>query len=161
MEDINIFETIRNDNLIKYLKLKRDEIKDENELNLIDLKIKELEGNSIIKEKLVEKEDTELFFEKLDTEVNKYALFKSWNRLTHNQKKDQLIIYIDNLIQAENIDYVKKVVLEYLDAGMINSSKYIQYNSKEAKISSIKFLEYDNDTNKYKIQLNLKKTSSI
>jgi len=161
MEDINIFETIRNDNLIKYLKLKRDKIKDENELNLIDLKIKELEGNSIIKEKLVEKEDTELFFEKLDTEVNKYALFKSWNRLTYNQKKDQLIIYIDNLIQAKNIDYVKKVVLEYLDAGMINSSKYIQYDSKQAKISSIKFLEYDNDTDKYNIQLNLKKTPSI
>ena len=52
------------------------------------------------------------------------------------------------------------MVLEYLDAGMINSSKYIQYDSKEAKISSIKFLEYDNDTDKYNIQLNLKKTSS-
>ena len=161
MEDINIFETIRNDNLIKYLKLKRDEIKDENELNLIDLKIKELEGTSIIKDKILEKEDTELFFEKLDTEVNKYALFKSWNRLTQDQKKNQLIIYIDNLIQAENIDYLKKVVLEYLDAGMLNSSKYIQYDSKEAKICSIKFLEYDNNTNKYDIQLNLKKTSSI
>jgi len=161
MEDINIFETIRNDNLIKYLKLKRDEIKDENELNLIDLKIKELEGTIIIKDKILEKEDTELFFEKLDTEVNKYALFKSWNRLTQDQKKNQLIIYIDNLIQAENIDYLKKVVLEYLDAGMLNSSKYIQYDSKEAKICSIKFLEYDNNTNKYDIQLNLKKTSSI
>jgi hypothetical protein len=161
MEDIDIFETIRNDNLIKYLKFKRINIKNENELNLIDLKIKELESSIINTKQEVKKNDTELFFEKLDNEVNKYALFKSWNRLTHEQKKDQLIIYIDNLIQAENIDYVKKVVLEYLDAGMINSSKYIQYNSKEAKISSIKFLEYDNDTNKYKIQLNLKKTSSI
>ena len=44
---------------------------------------------------------------------------------------------------------------------MLNSSKYIQYDSKEAKICSIKFLEYDNNTNKYDIQLNLKKTSSI
>ena len=70
-------------------------------------------------------------------------------------------MYIDNLIQSKNIDYVKKVVLEYLDAGMINSSKYILYDSKQAKISSIKFLEYDNDTDKYNIQLNLKKTSSI
>ena len=160
MEDIDIFDTIRNDNLVKYLKIKRQKIRDENELNLIDLKIKELESTSPDK-KVEKKNDTELFFEKLDNEVNKYALFKSWNRLTHSQKKDQLIVYIDNLIQAKNIDYVKKVVLEYLDAGMINSSKYILYDSKQAKISSIKFLEYDNDTDKYNIQLNLKKTSSI
>ena len=160
MEDIDIFDTIRNDNLVKYLKIKRQKIRDENELNLIDLKIKELESTSPDK-KVEKKNDTELFFEKLDNEVNKYALFKSWNRLTHSQKKDQLIVYIDNLIQSKNIDYVKKVVLEYLDAGMINSSKYILYDSKQAKISSIKFLEYDNDTDKYNIQLNLKKTSSI
>ena len=160
MEDIDIFDTIRNDNLVKYLKIKRLKIRDENELNLIDLKIKELESTSPDK-KVEKKNDTELFFEKLDNEVNKYALFKSWNRLTHSQKKDQLIVYIDNLIQTKNIDYVKKVVLEYLDAGMINSSKYILYDSKQAKISSIKFLEYDNDTDKYNIQFNLKKTSSI
>ena len=160
MEDNDIFETIRNENIIKYLKLKRQSIRDENELNLIDLKIKELETNIISKDE-VKKDDTQLFFEKLDSEVNKYALFKSWNRLTYDQKKSQINIYIDNLIQADNIDYVRKVVNEYLDAGLMNSSKTVQYNSKEAKVSTIHFLEYNNNSNKYEIKLNLKKTSSI
>ena len=92
MEDNDIFETIRNENIIKYLKLKRQNIRDENELNLIDLKIKELETNIISKDE-VKKDDTQLFFEKLDSEVNKYALFKSWNRLTYDQKKKDLYLY--------------------------------------------------------------------
>ena len=161
MEDTNIFETIRKDTVIKYLKIKRDDMRDEGDLKSIDLKIKELEDDIIIINTIKNKDVSELFFEKLDTEVNKYALFKSWNRLTYEQKKAQLMVYIDNLIQADNIDHVKKVVIEYLDAGMIKSSKYIQYSSKEGKISSIKFLEYDNNTNQYNIILKLKKTSSI
>ena len=161
MEYTNEFTNLKNRILIKHLEYKREFIKDENELNIIDLKLKELKSNSII----AKKEDKDIknsFLDKIDNDFQKYALFKTWNRLTKEQKILQLKLYLDNLIDADNITNIKEVLLQYLECGIL-SNKYIVYDSKSAKISNIKCLKFDNDTNSYRIEIKqkIKKVKSV
>lgn len=161
MEYTNEFTSLKNTILIKHLEYKREFIKDENELNIIDLKLKELKSNSII----AKKEDKDIknsFLDKIDNDFQKYALFKTWNRLTKEQKILQLKLYLDNLIDADNITNIKEVLLQYLECGIL-SNKYIVYDSKSAKISNIKCLKFDNDTNSYRIEIKqkIKKVKSV
>ena len=161
MEYTNEFTSLKNTILIKHLEYKREFIKDENELNIIDLKLKELKSNSII----AKKEDKDVknnFLDKIDNDFQKYALFKTWNRLTKEQKILQLKLYLDNLIDADNITNIKEVLLQYLECGIL-SNKYIVYDSKTAKISNIKCLKFDNDTNSYHIEIKqkIKKVKSV
>lgn len=161
MEYTNEFTSLKNTILIKHLEYKREFIKDENELNIIDLKLKELKSNSII----AKKEDKDIknsFLDKIDNDFQKYALFKTWNRLTKEQKILQLKLYLDNLIDADNITNIKEVLLQYLECGIL-SNKYIVYDSKTAKISNIKCLKFDNDTNSYRIEIKqkIKKVKSV
>lgn len=161
MEYTNEFTNLKNTILIKHLEYKREFIKDENELNIIDLKLKELKSNSII----AKKEDKDIknsFLDKIDNDFQKYALFKTWNRLTKEQKILQLKLYLDNLIDAENITNIKEVLVQYLECGIL-SNKYIVYDSKTAKISNIKCLQFDNDTNSYRLEIKqkIKKVKSV
>ena len=161
MEYTNEFTSLKNTILIKHLEYKREFIKDENELNIIDLKLKELKSNSII----AKKEDKDIknsFLDKIDNDFQKYALFKTWNRLTKEQKILQLKLYLDNLIDADNITNIKEVLVQYLECGIL-SNKYIVYDSKSAKISNIKCLKFDNDTNSYRIEIKqkIKKVKSV
>jgi len=161
MEYTNEFTNLKNTILIKHLEYKREFIKDENELNIIDLKLKELKSNSIIAKK-EDKDVKNSFLDKIDNDFQKYALFKTWNRLTKEQKILQLKLYLDNLIDAENITNIKEVLVQYLECGIL-SNKYIVYDSKTAKISNIKCLKFDNDTNSYHIEIKqkIKKVKSV
>jgi hypothetical protein len=159
MEYTREFTNLRNNITIEYLKYKRQFLKNENELNLIDLKLTELTGSSINNVNSELDEHSE-FLNKISGEFNKYSLFRPWNRLTKEQKNEQLKIYLENLINANNLEELKLVLLQYNEAGIL-TNKYIKYDSKIAKIVGIKTLEYNNNTNEYGFQINLKKTLSI
>lgn len=156
MEYTKEFDDLRKAMIIKHLKYKREFIKDENELNLIDLKIKELEHKP--KGKQIQENSESKFLDKIDNDFKKYALYKTWNRLNKEQKLSQMKIYLDNMIQANNIDKIKAIILQYLECGIL-TNKYIVYDSKIAKITNIKCLKYDNASNKY--LLDIKKSKKV
>ena len=159
MEYTEEFTNIRNNIILEHLQYKLQFIKDETELNLIDLKIKSIldTKNDTSNEKKNEEFD---FLSKIETEVNKYSLFRAWTRLTKEQKLSQTKLYLDNLIEAENISHIKEVILQYVDTGIL-TNKHIKYDSKSGKVINIEGLKYDNETNSYDIQIKLKKKSSI
>ena len=159
MEYTEEFTNIRNNIILEHLQYKRKFIKDETELNLIDLKIKSiLDTKSDLSQN--NKNEEFDFLSKIESEVNKYSLFRAWTRLTKEQKLSQTKLYLDNLIEAENINHIKEVVLQYVDTGIL-TNKHIKYDSKCGKVITIEPLKYDNETNTYDIQIKLKKTLSI
>ena len=154
MEYTKEFSNLRETIIIKHLKYKRQFTKDENELNLIDLKLKELNrGKEIIEDSKNEKFN---FLDKIDNDFQKYALFKTWNRLNKEQKISQLKLYLNNLIQADNIIDIKSCLIQYLECGIL-TNKYIIYDSKIAKVVNITCLKYNNDNNKYIIDIKQKR----
>jgi len=159
MEYTNALMDIRNQIILSHLKYKREFIKDENTLNIIDLKIKDLEVDEQVSLKNQNTEHFD-FLEKISNDFEAYSLYKPWNRLTKEQKKKQLIIYLNNLINADNLEDIKKKMLLYNENGIL-TNRYIKYNSKLAKIIGINMLEYDNEHNTYQFQIKLKKTLSI
>lgn len=156
MEYTEEFNDLRKAMIIKHLRYKREFIKDENELNLIDLKIKELENKP--KSNQIQEKTESKFLDKIDNDFKKYALYKTWNRLNKEQKMSQMKIYLDNMIQAINIDKIREIILQYLDCGLL-TNKYIVYDSKIAKITNIKCLKYDNNSDKY--ILDIKKSKKV
>lgn len=159
MEYTNVFINIRNQIILEHLKYKREFIKDENELNLIDFKIKDLEkeDQTTNMEQNTEHFD---FLSKISSDFEKYSLYKPWNRLSKDQKNKQLEIYLSNLINADNLEEIKKTFVLYNKNGIL-TNKYIKYDSKLGKIKAIPMLKYNNDCNKYQFEIKLKKTLSI
>ena len=159
MEYTTKFTDLRDNILIEYLTYKRNFLKNEDELNKIDMILKDLDTK---KSKSITEEENEHnnFLNKISGEFKKYSLFKPWNRLSQEQKTNQLMIYLNSLIEASNINEIKKILLEYNKNGVL-SNRYVKYDSKIAKIVGIKTLEYDNNLNVYNLQINLKKTLSI
>jgi hypothetical protein len=155
MEYTEEFNNLRNNIIIKHLEYKREYTKDENELNLIDLKIKGLNSNNKIKNKEEEEEVKFHFLDKIDNDFKKYALFKTWNRLSKEQKNSQIKIYLNSLIEADNIDNIKNIILQYVECGIL-TNKYITYDSKIAKVINIKCLKYNNENNTYVLDIKIK-----
>lgn len=159
MEYTKEFTNLRKEVMIEYLEYKRRFLKNENELNIIDLKLSELTKCDITNSDLEANEHLN-FLKKITGDFSKYSLYRPWNRLTKEQKDNQLKLFLNSLINADNLDEIKNLLISYNNNGSL-SNKYVTYDSKLAKIVSIKTLEYDNNSNTYNIQINLKKTLSI
>ena len=157
MEFTDNFIEIRNAIILKHLEYKREYIKDENELNIIDIKIKDLKNK--IEEKLNNDKNGEnnyqKFLDKINNDFEKYTLLRPWNRLSKEQKKTQMEIYLEHLINAENIEYIKELILRYLECGLLTKNN-IKYDTKNGKITNVEGLEYNNEDNTYNLNLNVK-----
>ena len=154
MQYSETFNKLRLTNIHKYLLYKRENLRNEEELNIVDLKIKDIENQLYSNnEQVVPTENTvESFFKKFESEIDKYSYFKTWTKLTNDQKITKIDEYVDKLIQSKNINDVKIYLEELLNNNKLNT-KIVKYDSKKGVISNIPLLKYNNETDEYDLCL--------
>jgi len=82
---------------------------------------------------------------------------KPWNKLEKGMKMNRLLIFIDkenedNMLSPELKKELKTILFKACDSGCFNKLSEVSYDVEEATITSIKSLEFNSETKRYKIR---------
>ena len=82
---------------------------------------------------------------------------KPWNKLEKGMRLNRIIQFVTNEteekeLSAEQSKELKNILFRACDSGLLNKLTEVNYNEEEALIISFKSLEFNEETNKYKIK---------
>tara|TARA_B110001469_G_C9534403_1_gene265554 strand:- start:306 stop:776 length:471 start_codon:yes stop_codon:yes gene_type:complete len=99
-----------------------------------------------------------------DTKNDRFK--KTWNKLEKGMKLNRLLVFIDhetnvNELSTDRIQDLKNLLFRAIDIGDLNKSNDIIYNIESCEIESIKILEYNSTSKKYKLKTKTSKNRSV
>ena len=82
---------------------------------------------------------------------------KSWNKLEKGMKLNRIIQFVETETDEKELSVdqskeLKNILFRACDSGLLNKLTEVNYNEEEACIISFKSLEFNEETNKYKIK---------
>ena len=82
---------------------------------------------------------------------------KPWNKLEKGMKMNRLLLFIekeveDNELSPELRKDLKNTLFKACDGGLFNKLSEVSYDVEEASINSIKSLEFNSETKRYKVR---------
>lgn len=126
-----------------------EDCKTEDEINLInDILTYIKHKNNIIKNKPNIKSDIQQRLSKIDN----YMYKKPWNKLAPIHKKQKIKEYIQNYLfnaPEDNLEKIKKKIMNDLEKKKLNSAKKVKYDPVGSVILNIQGLEYDTNICEY------------
>lgn len=83
-------------------------------------------------------------------EIDKFAYREKWHRLNNVHKINKLREYFeDNEIEED----IQNKLIDLVNAGKLNTKKYVEYDLEKEKIISIPVLKWNKKEKKYSIKL--------
>ena len=82
---------------------------------------------------------------------------KPWNKLEKGMKLNRIIQFVETETDEKELSVdqskeLKNILFRACDSGLLNKLTEVNYNEEEACIISFKSLEFNEETNKYKIK---------
>ena len=82
---------------------------------------------------------------------------KPWNKLEKGMKLNRIIRFVETETDEKELSVdqskeLKNILFRACDSGLLNKLTEVNYNEEEACIISFKSLEFNEETNKYKIK---------
>lgn len=82
---------------------------------------------------------------------------KPWNKLEKGMKLNRIIQFVETETDEKELSIdqskeLKNILFRACDSGLLNKLTEVNYNEEEACIISFKSLEFNEETNKYKIK---------
>ena len=82
---------------------------------------------------------------------------KPWNKLEKGMKLNRIIQFVETETDEKELSVdqskeLKNILFRACDSGLLNKLTEVNYNEEEALIISFKSLEFNEETNKYKIK---------
>ena len=82
---------------------------------------------------------------------------KPWNKLEKGMKLNRIIQFVETETAEKELSVdqskeLKNILFRACDSGLLNKLTEVNYNEEEACIISFKSLEFNEETNKYKIK---------
>ena len=82
---------------------------------------------------------------------------KTWNKLEKCMKLNRIIQFVETETDEKELSVdqskeLKNILFRACDSGLLNKLTEVNYNEEEACIISFKSLEFNEETNKYKIK---------
>ena len=82
---------------------------------------------------------------------------KPWNKLEKGMKLNRIIQFVETETDKKELSVdqskeLKNILFRACDSGLLNKLTEVNYNEEEACIISFKSLEFNEETNKYKIK---------
>lgn len=106
----------------------------------------------------------EQLIDKIDSEKNN-RFKKTWPRLDKGTKLNRITLYIsriekENNLNENQVEQLRILLLQLFNLGILNKNKEVNYDSEECAILEIKNLKFNEKTNQYVFEKELKKLKS-